>query len=65
MTKISFYYSVMIQEADMISFASFTMPAQLESGIQRLCAITHPVEAKYSTLLLPSYLPNIYNGVVQ
>ena len=58
----------LIQEADMITFASpiyyFTMSAQLQSVVQRFYAITHPAKAKYSAFLLSSYSPNVYTGAI-
>ena len=57
-----------LMEAEMITFASpiyyFTMSAQLQAVVQRFYAFTHPPKAKYSTLLLSSYSPNVYTGAI-
>ena len=57
-----------LMEAEMITFASpiyyFTMSAQLEAVVQRFYAFTRPPKAKYSTLLLSSYSPNVYDASI-
>ena len=57
-----------LMEAEMITFASpiyyFTMSAQLQAVVQRFYAFTHQPKAKYSTLLLSSYSPNVYTGAI-
>ena len=57
-----------LMEAEMIVLASpiyyFTMSAQLQSVIQRFYAILYPPKAKYTALLLSSYSPDVYAGVI-